>query len=1054
MLRFCLAGFHFACGDFRCGWIFAGLALLLGGARMGQGQEITVERLDVDSLVVGHVSGRPLVGGNVPGVQGVIPGGTTYDVHNAVGTGALGFFLITDPSFPGEPDNIVNFDSIPEALATDVDGTVVSVNESDVAGAGTTHTITITAVAPAGRDIFPGGLTSGGFPLTNAAIFIGVINNDRVDTDPGSIVDSASLEFFTNGISVAGPFAVAGIVGNSDGVWEGDFGVSIGNLAGFGADQWTLIVTITEDVNGCAESNCPTDITPPGGNGTTNIDDLVAVLNDFGSVGPPRVEGDVTPACGNWVVNIDDLVFILNNFGPCTFIPGDLCQDAIPVATGSTAFDSTGFTQGISVGLPPCVLPNAPNADIWFVWTAPSGPNPFHVTADLCGSIPDFAMFVFPNDCLLMLSAMACGDDNATACPGTLQPEVNWVASPGFSYLLEVSNWQGGGVGTLNITATEITNDECIRALPLGVNAPFIADDNTNALIEIPPAPDCGPSSDGLSFGTAPVQTDGGRWFSVIGTGNVLKATTCDPAQLSFYFTSINIYCGGCPLQFCVGDSSDIVCGFGPYAEIDWCSRLGEEYLILIHGQDLAGMPELFSLRVEDAGVACANAGVCTPPGDTCLTAQVMTIIPGAGPSGEPQGTFAVDNTIMNTTIPMDVGNCGGNPGTFGGTETSRDQWITFTATTSGNARIDTCGAGFDTIINLWDFPVGSDCALTNANIVVCNDDYNNGGSNTCLEPLVNPFPSSVEVSITAGRVYHISVSEWGTGGSGGTAQLRVIENFIPLGACQVGGICTPNVTEASCATQCGDFISGGICAVIPTGACCVGGACVGIDTRQGCGTNGSAARYIDGVTDCVGVDCTDSCTASVASNGPFNGVNGVRPTKGFNVLGAGDDFALDAPTTLSGLRLGMIYNVGAGAGPVSGAVQYEITMYELGTPGLVGSVCDAPTIADLVPSTSVPVAGPVLLSGVTLTIGAGTFGGHHEIVEGNFPVPINLAAGRYFMVIRVLDDPLNLFWGTADGAADGSAGESAIFGIGGTVPPPVDVNAADGQRDHAFCIN
>jgi len=69
----------------------------------------------------------------------------------------------------------------------------------------------------------------------------------------------------------------------------------------------------------CAAANCPQpcvgDVTPVGGNGVVNIDDLVSILNSFGPcVGCPQ---DITPAGGNGVVNIDDLVAVLNAFGPC-----------------------------------------------------------------------------------------------------------------------------------------------------------------------------------------------------------------------------------------------------------------------------------------------------------------------------------------------------------------------------------------------------------------------------------------------------------------------------------------------------------------------------------------------------------------------------------------------------------------------------------------------------------------------------------------------------------------------------------------------------------------
>ncbi len=62
-------------------------------------------------------------------------------------------------------------------------------------------------------------------------------------------------------------------------------------------------------------SLCTADITPPGGNGVVNIDDLVAVLNAFGPC--PGCTQDITPPGGNGVVNIDDLVAVLNAFGVC-----------------------------------------------------------------------------------------------------------------------------------------------------------------------------------------------------------------------------------------------------------------------------------------------------------------------------------------------------------------------------------------------------------------------------------------------------------------------------------------------------------------------------------------------------------------------------------------------------------------------------------------------------------------------------------------------------------------------------------------------------------------
>jgi len=423
--------------------------------------EIAVGRLNLDPTSLQQISGHPLPGGG-GAANGTFPGDTTYDLSHAVGTGALGFFLIFDPSLPGAPDDIVNFDGLPDATRTDVHGTVPTVTESDVAGIGNTRTITITVTSPPGTDLFPGGLTSSGFPLTDGGILLGIVEGHRLFEYCGSLVISASLEFFTDGDSVAGPFDVAGIVANGDGVWEGDFAVSIGKLAGFGVNSWTLIVEVSSLLFTSCPVLCPGDIAPPGGNGLVNIDDLVAVLNDFGSTGPPRTIGDVTPPCGNCIVNIHDVFHILDNFGQCLFGPGDVCPFAIVALTGANAFDSTVFHNTMAPGVNQCEFADPQLNDIWFIWTAPAGANNFAVRADLCGSTFDGALSIFPNDCNLAsagaFNALGCGDDNATGCPDAFQPEVNWIAAPGESYLLVASGRQGGGLGTLNIAATEITN--------------------------------------------------------------------------------------------------------------------------------------------------------------------------------------------------------------------------------------------------------------------------------------------------------------------------------------------------------------------------------------------------------------------------------------------------------------------------------------------------------------------------------------------------------------------------------------------------------------------
>jgi CxxC motif-containing protein (DUF1111 family) len=89
------------------------------------------------------------------------------------------------------------------------------------------------------------------------------------------------------------------------------------------SDIRDIVDGTSTDTNGNGtpdECDCPTDCSPPGGNGQVNIDDLLAVINAFGAVGPN--DCDVEPVnpdgtVGNGAVNIDDVLAVINAFGPC-----------------------------------------------------------------------------------------------------------------------------------------------------------------------------------------------------------------------------------------------------------------------------------------------------------------------------------------------------------------------------------------------------------------------------------------------------------------------------------------------------------------------------------------------------------------------------------------------------------------------------------------------------------------------------------------------------------------------------------------------------------------
>jgi hypothetical protein len=144
-------------------------------------------------------------------------------------------------------------------------------------------------------------------------------------------------------------------------------------------------------------------------------------------------------------------------------------------------------------------------------------------------------------------------------------------------------------------------NDVCDSPVP--ITLPSITSGSTNgATIDAPPVPGCNP--DGI--------TGPGVWFSVIGTGNPITATTCPTANGSATFdTVISVYCRGCGCSLCVATDDD-TCGSAPSrSTVTWMSQTGLQYEILVHGAN--GATGNFELSAFEGGTPGPPLD-CTPP--------------------------------------------------------------------------------------------------------------------------------------------------------------------------------------------------------------------------------------------------------------------------------------------------------------------------------------------------------------------------------------------------------------------------------------------------------
>jgi len=189
----------------------------------------------------------------------------------------------------------------------------------------------------------------------------------------------------------------------------------------------------------------------------------------------------------------------------------------------------------------------------------------------------------------------------------------------------------GNGLMLLTVFASSTAvfaqpeNDECSAAIgPLAVpsntmgNTSMATVDTDFAML-----PTCGTSI------TAP-----GIWYTVIGTGNTMTATTCDGGAITDYDTKLHVFCS-CNAMICVGGNdaqvgrtvpecvvTDIPFNLG--STISWCSEPGATYMILVSG--IATETGNFDLSISDDGVECglptvacdADADGVTNEDDNC----------------------------------------------------------------------------------------------------------------------------------------------------------------------------------------------------------------------------------------------------------------------------------------------------------------------------------------------------------------------------------------------------------------------------------------------------
>jgi hypothetical protein len=345
-------------------------------------------------------------------------------------------------------------------------------------------------------------------------------------------------------------------------------------------------------------------------------------------------------------------------------ITADFCEDAVAISVPFSGLTDTSNATFDDVGL--CGTSNtAPG-----VWAKVTGDGTTY-TATTCTDFFEYdtKLSVFCGNCNDLI-CVGGNDDNCSDGASVLLSTVTWCTEAGREYFILIHGFSSG-VGRANLVVESdglpcdnppdcaipigaccLPDQSCVDGVTPGECAAqdgiFQGDGTTCDQVEcglivtadfcedavLLPIPSVSVTdTTGATFddvGTCGTSnTQPGVWAKVIGTGNTITVTTCDPVFYD-YDTKLSVFCGTCDVLVCVtGNDDNCPDGNGLLSTVSWCSEVGREYYILIHG--FSGVGQAL-LSVFDDGVLCDNPppcefffGACCLPDGECVETDNFT---------------------------------------------------------------------------------------------------------------------------------------------------------------------------------------------------------------------------------------------------------------------------------------------------------------------------------------------------------------------------------------------------------------------------------------------
>ena len=285
------------------------------------------------------------------------------------------------------------------------------------------------------------------------------------------------------------------------------------------------------------------------------------------------------------------------------------------------------------------------------------------------------------------------GDLDASDCLSGRQ--LAWFAEENVDYFIVVQNSIGGGGGEFNLTLEEIEtapNDLCRNSVLTQTDGSLVVGSTDEATLDEL-------SADFTRCPNFSSSQGGGLFYKIIGTGSVLKASSCTVETTSE--VSLTVFSGTCGNLACMAEGTQRRnCDFYEFAyDVYWQSEEGVEYLVYAEGKPWSS--GTFGLSVTE---------VEPPPGNTCEGATLIESFDGRIILGS---LFA--STIDGNYTVIEESECSLEP--------APDAWYTITTTRRARLTATLCGKDtpfLDTVLDLYSGSCGALTCVTNSDDAEC----------------------------------------------------------------------------------------------------------------------------------------------------------------------------------------------------------------------------------------------------------------------------------------------------------------------------------------------